>query len=367
MSVPPRMVRRIVFAPAMLLITFLVLTTVPAWGLFALAVSPLVPGKLRPLRVLWLVAVYLITESLGLLASFALWVASGFGALYRTERFETLHYRLLAWAVTFIYRNAVRVLKVSIEIEQVDEHDASPIESRRPLLVFCRHAGPGDSFLLLHEVIVRLGRRPRIVMKDLLQFDPMLDVVLNRLPNQFVASTPGSSKAMVRAVQTLAEDMDERDALVLFPEGSNFTPKRRLRAIERLRSLGHQDEASTASEMTRVLPPRPGGALAAIAANPQTDILLVAHTGLEHMSGPRDLWRGLPMDTPIKAAWWLEPEEDVPSDPDEQVDWLFANWKRIDSWISANEMGPDAEEGRQELPGSSSRGRRTRGSDNAGR
>lgn len=336
MGVPPRLVRRVVIAPAMVVGTFLLLTSAPIWALAALLISPFVPGRLRPFRFLWLIAVYLVAESIGILACFVLWVASGFGVL-KTKGFEDRHYRLLEWVVKFIYRHAVRTLKISVDIEQVDESDTSPIESRRPLLVFCRHAGPGDSFLLLHEVIVRLGRRPRIVLKDLLQLDPMLDIILNRLPNKFVGSARGSSKTLVESIKLLAEDMDASDALVLFPEGGNFTPKRRVRAIDRLRGLGHHDEAQTAEEMTRVLPPRPGGALAAIAANPQTDILLIAHTGLEHMSGPADLWKGLPMDAPIKAAWWLEPEEDVPSDPDDQVDWLFEKWRRIDSWIVENE------------------------------
>lgn len=342
--VPPRFARRVVIAPAMVVATLFALTSAPVWALVALLVSPLMPGKLRPLRFLWLIAVYLVAESIGILACLVLWVASGFGIL-KSQGYEERHYRLLEWVVRFIYRNAVRTLKISVEIEQVDEHDTSPIDSHRPLLVFCRHAGPGDSFLLLHEVIVRLRRRPRIVLKDLLQLDPMLDIILNRLPNEFVGPARGSSKSLVDSINMLAENMDARDALVLFPEGGNYTPARRVRAIERLRGLGHHDEAKTAESMTRVLPPRPGGALAAIAANPQTDILLIAHTGLEHMSGPADLWRGLPMDTPVKAAWWLEREEDVPSDPDAQVDWLFEKWRRIDSWIVANETVPRSDRG----------------------
>jgi 1-acyl-sn-glycerol-3-phosphate acyltransferase len=337
MKLPPRIVRRILIAPALLLLTIVVVTTVPIWALGAAAISPLVPGRFRPLRLLWLFVIYLVAESIGIIACFVMWLASGFGLAFRTETYRSLHYGLLKWLVMFGYRNAVWVLKISIDIDQVDEHDMSPVDSVRPLLVFCRHAGPGDSFFLLHEVMTTLERRPLIVLKDFLQFDPVLDTILNRLPNSFIPSDADAAKRMVASIETLAENMDERDALVLFPEGGNFTPKRRVKAIERLRRLGHADEAATAESMSRVLPPRPGGALAAIAANPATDILLIAHTGLEHMSSLADMWRGLPMDTPVKAAWWLEPEEDVPVDPDARIDWLFEKWKEIDSWIQAND------------------------------
>jgi len=52
--------------------------------------------------------------------------------------------------------------------------------------VLSRHAGPGDSFLLIHQLLSVYGRRPRVVMKAALQFDPSLDVLGNRLPNVFI-------------------------------------------------------------------------------------------------------------------------------------------------------------------------------------
>ena len=50
-----------------------------------------------------------------------------------------------------------------------------------PLLVLARHAGPGDSFALVELLLSRYGRRPRIVLKEDLLWDPGLDVLLSRL------------------------------------------------------------------------------------------------------------------------------------------------------------------------------------------
>ena len=63
-----------------------------------------------------------------------------------------------------------------------------------------RHAGPGDSFLLVHQLLSVYGRRPRVVMKAALQFDPSLDVLGNRLPNVFVRHAgPGRASSPSRS------------------------------------------------------------------------------------------------------------------------------------------------------------------------
>ena len=64
--------------------------------------------------------------------------------------------------------------------------------------------------------------------------------------------------------------------------------------------------------MRRVLPPRPGGVAAALTAAPHADVVFVAHTGLEHLSTVRDLWRGLPMDKTLHLRWWFVPAAEVP-------------------------------------------------------
>jgi 1-acyl-sn-glycerol-3-phosphate acyltransferase len=50
-----------------------------------------------------------------------------------------------------------------------------------PVLVLARHGGPGDSFALVHLLLTRYHRSVRIVLKDILQLDPLIDVRLNRL------------------------------------------------------------------------------------------------------------------------------------------------------------------------------------------
>ena len=132
---------------------------------------------------LWVVIVWLVLESASLMALFGLWLASGFGALVRTPPFQRVHYRLVGGYLWIFHRAATRVLGLQVEVE-------GPVPDEylgRPLLVFCRHAGPGDSFLLVHALVNWYAREPRIVLAAALQWDPAIDVVLNRLPNRFLS------------------------------------------------------------------------------------------------------------------------------------------------------------------------------------
>ncbi len=44
----------------------------------------------------------------------------------------------------------------------------------------------------MHALMNWYAREPRIVLKDTLQWDPAIDVVLNRLPNRFIRPDPGA-------------------------------------------------------------------------------------------------------------------------------------------------------------------------------
>src|SRR5439155_11038732 len=146
---PPRWVRRLVLAPAMVALAVLMVTTAPLWLVVAAALSPVVPGRLRPLRVLWVAMVHLALEAAILLALGWLWVVGGFGLLVRTPPFQRRHYALVRWYLQTMYWQATRTLRVSVRVEGPEPDDYFG----RPLLVFCRHAGPGDSFLLTHALV----------------------------------------------------------------------------------------------------------------------------------------------------------------------------------------------------------------------
>jgi 1-acyl-sn-glycerol-3-phosphate acyltransferase len=331
-TLPPRWLRRLVLAPAVVGLTLVVLVTLPLWLVVAAAVSPLLPGKLRGLRVLWVAIVALVLETTVLFALFGLWVAAGFGLAVRHPLFQYLHYQLVGWYLRALYREAARVLRLRVEVE--GPHPDEYLD--RPLLVFCRHAGPADSFLLAHALVNWYAREPRIVLAAALQWHPAIDVVLNRLPNRFLS---GGGEEAERRIGELATALDHNDAFVIFPEGGNFTERRRLAGIERLRAAGLEEMARRSERMRHVLPPRPGGVHAALAAAPEADVVWVAHAGLDHLFTLADIWRELPLDGAVRMRWWRVPSDEVPRDPDAQLEWLYGWWERIDEWVDATRAG----------------------------
>jgi 1-acyl-sn-glycerol-3-phosphate acyltransferase len=326
------LLRRLVLAPALIWLTVLLWATLPVWLIVAAALTPLLPGRWRALRLLWMVVVYLTAESVLLVVLLGLWLAAGFGRRIRTPYFEGVHYDLVQGLMWVLFAEARRVLALRIETDGPSP-DAHP---GRPIIVACRHAGPGDSFTLIHALMDWYDREPRVVLKNTMAWDPMIDVMLHRIPARFISTQPQRGHDLDSQIADLARGLDANDAFVIFPEGGNFTPERRRRGIERLRRLGLARMAERAERMTHVLAPRPGGLLAALDAAPDADVVLVAHTGLDHLVTVTDIWHELPMDKILVMRWWQVSRDDIPADREARIEWLFAWWERIDAWVETH-------------------------------
>jgi 1-acyl-sn-glycerol-3-phosphate acyltransferase len=331
----PTWVRR-PFTVAVVLGMSLLLVLAPVLLVLAAVLSPFVPRR-RPLRLLAFLLVYLACEVVALVVGVLAWYLSGFGWQLRSPTYRSLHYLVLRLVLRTVVAAARWLFRLDIT---TDGLGWSPLDDGVPgstnaMLVLCRHAGPGDSVLLVEMLMNRDHlRQPRIVLKDLLQLDPLVDVYLNRLPSAFV--TPGR-RGMAEEVADLAQDLGEEDALIIFPEGGNFSDGRRRKAIDRLRGKGLAQQAAQAEALQHLLPPRPGGVVAALQAAPHADVVFVAHTGLEHMSSAADVWRGLPMDVSVRTRWDLVPAAEVPRGRDAQAAWLFERWAEMDRWIEQHQ------------------------------
>jgi 1-acyl-sn-glycerol-3-phosphate acyltransferase len=333
---PPRRVRRFT-GPLFIGALVAAVISLPVLVVVAVVVSVWLPGRWYALRLLGFALVYLALEVVGLAVAAVLWVLSGFGRRMEDPAFRRAHYTTLRLLLDVLMRVARRLFALRLV---TDGASWSPLDDGVPgstnaMVVLSRHAGPGDSFLLVHTLMNRDHlRQPRIVLKDVLQLDPLIDVYLNRLPNHFVTADPVAGYNSAQAIADLARGLGDEDALLIFPEGANFTPQRRFRAIQRLRDRKLVAAVRRAEAMRHVLPPRPAGVTAALRAAPHADVVFVAHTGLEHLSTARDLWRGLPTDKTLYLRWWFVPAAEVPRGEAEQTDWLYHWWESIDEWIN---------------------------------
>jgi 1-acyl-sn-glycerol-3-phosphate acyltransferase len=345
-KLPPRWVRRLIIDPIVWFVAVWMLVGVVPVLLTLLAIlSFALPGKLRFLRLTGFVLVGMVVEVVGLALAFLTWIASGFGYLLRRPAFVELHYRILGRSLDVLFWFGRRYFQLDVRGEgpYLPGDDGDPRTTEYPLLVMSRHAGPGDSFLLVHEVLTWAGRRPRIVLKDTLQLDPFIDVYLNRLPMSFVDPNAATQGATLTEIGRLAGTMAARDALLIFPEGGNVTPGRRARAIERLRENGHHDAAERAEGMVHLMPPRPGGVHAALAANADLQVVVVSHTGLDHLDSLGDIWREIPMRKTLHMRWHAIPSSEVPHGLDGLSDWLFTEWELMDDWVEEHRERDDEE------------------------
>jgi 1-acyl-sn-glycerol-3-phosphate acyltransferase len=207
------------------------------------------------------------------------------------------------------------------------------------LIVLARHAGPGDSFTLVRLLLSTVHRRPRVIVKAALQWDPGLDVVLNRLNSCFIPSGTGArDEDRTATIGDYARCLHSQDALLLFPEGANWTPRRHHHAVAGLLRAGRPRAAHRAQQQPRVLPPRPAGTIACLDARPDADVLLAAHTGLDSLTSARAVWQALPFsDRPVRMRLRWYPAADVPRDPDAAREWLETQWSAMHAWIAARD------------------------------
>lgn len=324
---PPRWIRRLLVAPLVLVLCIALIVVSPVFVVIAAIADLFVPGSWRTLRMVAFGVFYLAMEVVGLVAMFVLWIRFGFGMRLKTEAAVEVHYRFMAAWLLAMYRAVSKLFGLRINIEE------RPAPQTGPLLVFCRHAGPGNSLMLIGTMMIAYNRRPRIVMLAKLQWDPLFDSMGNRLPNRFITHNKKDSARYVTAIGDLATGLRDQDAFVLFPEGRDFTERLRLRAIDYLKEKGFTRHAEKAEAMVNVLPPRHRGPSAAIIAAPEADVAFVAHSVLEEIGSFKDLWARIPLKHSIDARYWRIPPSEVPRTEEDLIEWLYRWWDQIDDWI----------------------------------
>jgi 1-acyl-sn-glycerol-3-phosphate acyltransferase len=330
---PPTAIRRPLTVTAWLVLSIVCLVLSPLW-LVVGALGAMLLRRPQPLLLARLLIAYFSRELVVLLACGALWLGSGLGLMIGRSSFQSLHYRLLHWFVHGLARRVESLLRIRVETDLAPDA-LEALKRDRPLLCFSRHAGPGDTLMVVDLLFDRYRRLPSLVFKDTLELDPCVDLLAHRLPEAAIdTSDAEKSEAQIR---TVTERLGPRGVLVLFPEGGNFTAERRRHAISALRREGHEQEAAAAEGMSHVLPPHPHGVLAALAAHPDADVIFSVHTGLGLEAFPRQLWRHVPLGATLKLRMWLAPAGERPRDPDEQVQWLYRWWKQVDEWVGATE------------------------------
>ena len=266
---------------------------------------------------------FLATEVLGLALLLGVWLSSPGRPELRAAR----TWPVQRWYTAMHYAALRTLFRLRFEVEGDDS--ATP----GPLLVLVRHASIIDS-LVPAVFIANVHRmRLRYVLKRELLVDPCLDLAGHWLPNRFVARDGADTAREVQAVASLKAGLEADEGVLLYPEGTRFTPEKRRRVIERLGGAARE----RAERLQHLLPIRPGGVLALLDAPPACDVLFIAHHGLEGFAHVADVMRGALVGRTVRLRFWRVPVSSVPAGAEARRAWLADEWQRMDDWLSAEE------------------------------
>ena len=112
------------------------------------------------------------------------------------------------------------------------------------------------------------------------------------------------------SVRTLLMDgVDATGGIIIFPEGTRYTPAKRERILNKLEELGQTDVLEWARGYRHVLPPRTAGPLALFdrAVQADADIVFCAHTGLERSSSFKDTFNGSLVGATVLGSFRIDP------------------------------------------------------------
>jgi len=330
-SVWARWGRRAVTVPLYLTLGVASLALLPATVLAALAVDAVRrTGHLVTLRCALGLTFYVTCEAVGIVASAALWVVTSLWPGTGVDRVVTWNLLLQRVWARALFTGATRLFGMRTAVT------GREVLRGGPLFLFSRHASTLDTLLpavfATDPYTLRLGH----VMKRELLWDPCLDIVGQRTRNAFVRRGSGARDKEIALLRQLAAALGERDGVLLFPEGTRFSPAKRERALAHLAETRQSARLAWAQRLQHVLPPRRGGALALLETRPGVDVAFLAHAGFEGTADLNDIWKGTLIGRTIRLCFWRVPHAEIPPSAEGRAAWLDAQWERVDAWVAAH-------------------------------
>ena len=324
--------RRLVTIPSVVISLWVVTFCLPALFVIALFVDLLrpntgvlpVPDSFRfrtfsTVRLTGFLFCFLVVENFGLLLLFWTFLSTRAGSRARVARtfaIQRLYTRGHLRSVTWMFS-----LKFIV-------HGADVVRPG-PLLVFVRHASlvdvliPGGFIANAHLLELRY------VLKRELLVEPCLDVAGHWIPNHFVDRRGKDTETELAALRTLKTGLGENEGVIIYPEGTRFSRRKREAIIDKLAGPAKE----SAQKLRHLLPIRPGGAMTLLDAAPKCDVLFVGHHGLEGLTKLEDIWRGSLVGKTVTIQFWREPASSIPEGAEARLHWVNEQWQRVDDWL----------------------------------
>ncbi|MEM7099302.1 MAG: 1-acyl-sn-glycerol-3-phosphate acyltransferase [Pseudomonadota bacterium] len=311
--------RRVVTIPGVLIACFACIALYLPVVLICLILSIL--PNLRSLPNVWtFICGYLIFEVLGVVRLAWVWLR------YRNSDQWIYQNRLVQiwWACGLLDLGAL-VFRLEFEVSGQEALEGPSA------ILFVRHASMGDTVLPVY-----FFSRPRdmegiryLIKKELL-ISPSLDIAAHRLSTLFIDRSGFDTEGELERVAEITRTAPQDESMMIYPEGTRVTPKRRAQIRTKYPHLLEQLD-----RWPDLLPPRLGGPTALLSHNPGKDVVFVAHTGFEGLANLKELLSGAGKRKLVRIHMWRIPYKQIPEDFKE---FMFSQWDTMQN-IVASQMG----------------------------
>jgi 1-acyl-sn-glycerol-3-phosphate acyltransferase len=215
---------------------------------------------------------------------------------------------------------------VRIEVEGLE------LAGPGPEIVLIRHASIIDNALPDALIGHAHGLGLRFVLKRELEMLPVFDIGGRWVPTIFVRRASADPAREVESLKQLARDLGEGEGVLIYPEGTRYTPDK-LASAQQAIAERQPEIAALAARLHNVLPPRLGGPLALLDEGGGADVVVCGHVGLDGFQYIRDIWSGGLVGTTVRVRFWRYPASEVPAGHDDRVAWLYERWQILDDWV----------------------------------
>ena len=281
---------------------------------------------MRRSRGVLLISVLFLVDLLGRMLVLGTWLISPFGLAVERPKTQARYGSIMTWWTNRLINTISRIVPLAFDTSELDEAllggDAIVVSRHRSLL----------DAVYPSVLFGNLGLTVLYTLKEDLRWEPNIDIVGHRMGHVFVTRSPQDLDAELEPIRHLATRIDDNSVGVIFPEGTFFTETRKARAIAALETRDPAHVAA-AQEMQYLLPPHPAGTLALLAGAPDADVIMLGHAGFEPFGTIGQILASLGGDHRVAVRAWRFARSTIPTDPGQQVDWLFDRWTEMDAWI----------------------------------
>ena len=208
-----------------------------------------------------------------------------------------------------------------------------------PVMIMIRHASIIDNMLPDAVVVREHGIGLRFVLKRELQMIPVIDIGGRWVPTNYVRRASADPEAEIAGCCELTQDLGPGEGILIYPEGTRYTPKKLARAQEMIAERHPSSRRSRTGSRTSC---RPASAARWRCSRrpPESRHRHLRPRRLRRLRvHQRHLGGGLVGQT-IKIKFWRVPGRRDPRRPAGADRWLYDHWQELDDWVGEQREDP---------------------------